>query len=84
MRVPGWIETVKAENMDIIKKTEGKPVTDICSEAQIDRKDVLPLVNPSRAQGGRGVEERTRGRPNGSGTDDFHKDKVIKPRRRYE
>jgi putative transposase len=68
----------------IKKRLEGKPVADICSEAQIDRKMFYRWWNRYQAQGWNGLEERPRGRPNGPEPDDFLKEKVIKLRRRYE
>ena len=68
----------------IKKRLEGKQVTDICSEAQIDRKMFYRWWNRYQTQGWSGLEEKARGRPNGPKPDDLLKDKVIKLRKRYE
>jgi putative transposase len=68
----------------IKKRLEGKPVTDICTEAQIDRKMFYRWWNRYQTQGWNGLEERPRGRPNCPGPDGFLKAKVIQLRKRYE
>ena len=68
----------------IKKKLEGKPVTEICSEAQIDRKMFYRWWNRYQAQGWSGLEEKPKGRPSFPKIDDFLKEKVIKLRKRYE
>lgn len=68
----------------IKKKLEGMSVTAICSEAQVDRKMFYRWWNRYRTQGWKGLEEKARGRPVGSGIDDLLKQKVIKLRKRYE
>ena len=68
----------------IKRKLEGRSVTDICSEAQIDRKMFYRWWNRYQTQGWKGLEEKPKGRPLGYEPDDFIKDKVIKLRKRYE
>jgi transposase InsO family protein len=68
----------------IERKLEGKSVTDICSEAQIDRKMFYRWWNRYQTHGWKGLEEKTKGRPTGPEPDDFVKEKVIKLRKRYE
>jgi len=68
----------------IKRKLEGISVTDICSEAQIDRKMFYRWWNRYQTQGWKGLEEKHKGRPTGYKPDDFIKDKVIKLRKRYE
>jgi transposase InsO family protein len=68
----------------IKRKLEGKSVTDICSEAQIDRKMFYRWWNRYQTHGWKGLEEKTKGRPTGPEPDDFVKEKVIKLRKRYE
>jgi transposase len=68
----------------IRKKLEGRAVTEICSEAQIDRKIFYRWWNRYQTQGWKGLEEKPKGRPTGLGPDDFIKAKVIKLRKRYE
>lgn len=68
----------------IKRKLEGRSVTDICSEAQIDRKMFYRWWNRYQTQGWKGLEEKPKGRPTGYEPDDFIKDKVIKLRKRYE
>jgi transposase InsO family protein len=68
----------------IKKKLEGRSVTAICSEAQIDRKMFYRWWNRYQTQGWKSLEEKARGRPVGSGIDDLLKQKVIKLRKRYE
>ena len=66
------------------RKLEGRLVTDICSEAQIDRKIFYRWWNRYQGQGWAGLEEKPKGRPPGIGPDDFIREKVIKLRKRYE
>ena len=68
----------------IKRKLEGRSVTDICSEAQIDRKMFYRWWNRYQTQGWKGLEEKPKGRPTSYEPDDFIKDKVIKLRKRYE
>lgn len=68
----------------IKKKLEGRAVTDICSEAKIDRKMFYRWWNRYKTQGWSGLQEKPKGRPSIPGPDDFIKQKVIKLRRRYE
>jgi hypothetical protein len=67
----------------IKKRLQGKPVMDICSKAQIDRKMFYRWWNRYQALGWSGLQEKPRGRPNGPEPDDLLKDRVIKLRRRY-
>jgi transposase len=62
---------------------EGKPVTGICSEAQIDRKMFYRWWNRYQAQGWSGLEENPKVAPFPQ-IDDFLKEKVIRLRKRYE
>jgi putative transposase len=68
----------------IKKKLEGRSVTAICSEAQIDRKMFYRWWNRYQAEGYKGLEEKSKGRPNGPDIEDSIKKKVIKIRQRYE
>ena len=68
----------------IKRKLEGKSVTAVCSEAQIDRKMFYRWWNRYQTQGWKGLEEKPKGRRAGPGPDDFIREKVIKLRRRYE
>jgi putative transposase len=68
----------------IKKRLEGKSVTAICAEAQVDRKMFYRWWSRYQAQGWKGLEEKARGRPVGPGIDDSLKQKVIKLRKRYE
>jgi putative transposase len=68
----------------IKKKLEGKPVTDICAEAQIDRKMFYRWWSRYQAQGWSGLQEKPKGRPTGPELEDSLKKKVIKIRQRYE
>lgn len=66
------------------KKLEGRSVTDICSEAQIDRKIFYRWWNRYQTQGWEGLLEKPKGRPTGLGLDNSIKEKVIQLRKRYE
>jgi transposase len=68
----------------IKKRLEGKSVTAICAEAQVDRKMFYRWWSRYQAHGWKGLEEKARGRPVGPGIDDSLKQKVIKLRKRYE
>ena len=68
----------------IKKKLEGKSVTDICSEAQIDRKMFYRWWNRYQTQGWNGLLEKAKGRPSLPELDSILKEKVIKLRKRYE
>ena len=68
----------------IKKKLEGRSVTDICSQAQIDRKIFYRWWNRYQTQGWAGLEQKPKGRPPGFGPDNSIKEKVIKLRKRYE
>jgi len=67
----------------IKKRLEGKTVTAICTEAQVDRKTFYRWWSRYQDQGWKGLEEKARGRPVGPGIDDSLKQKVIKLRKRY-
>ena len=66
------------------KRLEGKPVTDLCSQPQIDREMFYRWWNRYQTQVWSGLEEKPRDRPTGPRPDDFPRDKVIKLRARYE
>jgi len=68
----------------IKKRLEGRPVTAICSEAQVDRKMFYRWWSRYQAQGWEGLEERKRGRPRGPGIDCSLKGMIIRLRKRYE
>ena len=68
----------------IKKRLEGKPVVAICAEAQVDRKMFYRWWRRYQAQGWKGLEEKSRGRPDCLGPDDSLKEKVIKLRKRYD
>jgi putative transposase len=68
----------------IKKRLEGRSVTDICSEAQIDRKMFYRWWNRYQTQGWNGLEEKPKGRPSLPRPDGILKEKVIKLRKRYE
>jgi putative transposase len=68
----------------IKKRLEGRSVTDICSEAQIDRKMFYRWWNRYQTQGWNGLAEKPKGRPSLPGPDSILKEKVIKLRKRYE
>jgi len=74
----------KLKKWMIKQRLEGKSVTAICLEAQVDRKMFYRWWKRYQTQGWIGLEEKPRGRPRCSGLDDFLKEKVIKLRRRYE
>ena len=76
---------VKLRKWIIQRKLEGRAVTDICSEAQIDGKMFYRWWwNRYQTEGWSGLEEKPRGRPTGPQIGDFLKEKVIKIRTRYE
>jgi len=66
------------------KRLEGKAVTDICSQAQIDRKMFYRWWNRYQTRRRSGLEEKPRGRPNDPEIDACLKAKVIKLRTKYE
>jgi putative transposase len=68
----------------IKKRLEGKSVTAICAEAQVDRKMFYRWWSRYQSHGWKGLEEKARGRPVGPGIGDSLKQKVIKLRKRYE
>jgi putative transposase len=68
----------------IKKRLEGKPVVAICAEAQVDRKMFYRWWRRYQAQGWKGLEEKSRGRPDCLGPDDSLKEKVVKLRKRYD
>ena len=68
----------------IKKRLEGRSVTDICSEAQIDRKMFYRWWNRYQTQGWNGLAEKPKGRPSLPRPDGILKEKVIKLRKRYE
>ena len=81
-----WLERdwEKLRKWIIKKKLEGRSVTAICSEAQIDRKMFYRWWNRYQAEGYKGLEEKSKGRPTGPELADSLKKKVIKIRQRYE
>lgn len=68
----------------IKRRLEGRHVTAICSEAQIDRKMFYRWWNRYQALGWDGLEEKPRGRPKSSFVERSLRNKVIKLRERYE
>ena len=68
----------------IRQRLEGKSVTAICAEAQIDRKMFYRWWNRYQAKGWSGLQEKPKGRPDGPELADSLKTKVIKIRQRYE
>jgi len=67
----------------IRRKLEGKPVTDICAEAQVDRKMFYRWWSRYQAEGWKGLEAKPKGRPCEAELDDSLKGKIIKLRGRY-
>ena len=68
----------------IKKRLEGRPVTAICAEAQVDRKMFYRWWSRYQTLGWEGLEEKTRGRPCGPCLDCSLKEEIIKLRKRYE
>jgi putative transposase len=68
----------------IRKRLEGQPVTEICVRAQISRKVFYYWWNRYEAEGWRGLEERSKGRPDGPELADSLREKVVRLRERYE
>ena len=68
----------------IKRRLEGRPVTAICSEAQIDRKMFYRWWNRYQALGWEGLKEKPRGRPKSSFVETSLRNRVIKLRERYE
>ena len=68
----------------IKKRLEGRSVTGICSEAQIDRKMFYRWWNRYQTQGWNGLAEKPKGRPSLPEPDSILKEKGIKLRKRYE
>ena len=68
----------------IKKRLEGRSVTGICSEAQIDRKMFYRWWNRYQTQGWMGLEENPKVDPAFLEPTAFLKNKVIKLRKRYE
>jgi transposase InsO family protein len=85
-RGSAWLDRdwEKLRKWIIRKKLEGRPVAEICSEAQIDRKMFYRWWNRYQTRGWEGLQEKPKGRPPGPVIDDFIKEKVIKLRKRYE
>ena len=68
----------------IKKRLEGRSVTDICSEAQIDSKMFYRWWNRYQTQGWNGLEEKPKGRPSLPRPNSNLREKIIKLRKRYE
>ena len=67
----------------IRRKLEGKPVTVICAEAQVDRKMFYLWWRRYQAEGWKGLEEKPKGRQCRPELNCSLKKKILKLRKRY-
>jgi transposase InsO family protein len=66
------------------KKLQGCLVTEICNSARISRDMFYRWWSRYQAEGWKGLEERPKGRPCGSGLDRSLREEIVRLRKRYE
>jgi putative transposase len=74
----------KLKRWIIRRRLEGQPITSICTQARISRKMFYFWWSRYQAQGWKGLEEKTKGRPRMPELDSSLKEKIIKLRKRYD
>ena len=67
----------------VSKRLQGWPVARICGEARVSRDMFYRWWNRYRAEGWSGLEERPRGRPEGSGIEGGLRGRIVRLRERY-